>query len=74
MANSFRISQSTNLSGYDYRQDNIRMLALTLIGVNIASSLGEGIVYRAYLINRVSQLTSNKKVGHVFAVILSFGY
>lgn len=71
MANISGIPQSTNLSGYDFLKDNIGLLAVTLIGVYIASSLGEEVVYRAFLINRISQLTLNTNAGLVLAVIVS---
>ena len=54
MANITGIPESANMSGYDYLKDNIGLLLLTLGGVYIVSSFGEEIVYRAFLINRIS--------------------
>jgi membrane protease YdiL (CAAX protease family) len=71
MANVTGIPESANLSGYDYLKGNIWMLLLTLGGVYIVSSFGEEVIYRAFLINRFSQLALNTKKGRTVAVILS---
>ena len=71
MANITGIPEGTDLSSYDYLKDNIWMLILTLIGVYIVSSFGEEVIYRAFLINRISQLGFDEKKGRVIAIILS---
>lgn len=71
MANITGIPESTNLSGYDYLKDNIGMLLLTLGGVYIVSSFGEEVIYRAFLINRISELGLATKKGTTIAVIIS---
>ncbi len=53
------------------------MLFISLIGVYIVSSFGEEVIYRAFLINRFTQLGLNSKSGKIVAVILSaviFGF
>ena len=71
MANITGIPEGSNMSGYDYLKDNIGMLLLTLGGVYIVSSFGEEVIYRAFLINRISQFGLNAKKGKIIAVILS---
>lgn len=78
MANITGIPEgSADMSGYAYLKDNIGMLILTLIGVYIVSSFGEEVIYRGFLINRISQLGNNSKKAVWIAVILSsiiFGF
>jgi len=71
MANITGIPESANMSGYDYLKDNIGMLLLTLGGVYIVSSFGEEVIYRAFLINRISELGQETKKATIIAVILS---
>lgn len=71
MANITGIPEGSNMGGYDFLKDNIGMLFLTLGGVYIASSFGEEVIYRAFLINRISELGHNTAKATVVAVILS---
>jgi len=71
MANITGIPENANMSGYDYLRDNIEMLLLTLGGVYIVSSFGEEVIYRACLINRISELGQETKKATIIAVILS---
>jgi membrane protease YdiL (CAAX protease family) len=71
MANITGIPQGSNMSGYDYLKNNILMLLLTLGGVYIVSSFGEEVIYRAFLINRISQFGRDSKRSNLIAVILS---
>lgn len=71
MANITGIQESTNMSSYDYLKDNIGMLLLTLGGVYIVSSFGEEVIYRAFLINRISQIGSDSKKAGIISIILS---
>jgi membrane protease YdiL (CAAX protease family) len=71
MANITGIPESANMSGYDYLKDNIGMLLLTLGGVYIVSSFGEEVIYRAFLINRISELGQETKKATIIAVIFS---
>ncbi len=77
MANITGIPESSDMSGYAYLKDNIWMLFLTLGGVYIVSSFGEEVIYRAFLINRISELGLDNKRGRIVAVIISavvFGF
>ncbi len=78
MANITGIPEgSADMSSYDYLKDNVGMLILTLVGVYIVSSFGEEVIYRGFLINRISQIGMNTKKAQWIAVILSsliFGF
>lgn len=71
MANITGIPEGANMSGYNYLKNNIGMLFLTLGGVYIVSSFGEEVIYRAFLINRISELGQKTKKATVIAIILS---
>ena len=71
MANIIGIPESSDMGGYDYLRNNIWMLLLTLAGVYIVSSIGEEVIYRAFLINRISELGLDSKKGRIIAVIIS---
>jgi len=71
MANITGIPQSADMSSYDYLKDNIGLLLLSLAGVYIVSSFGEEVIYRAFLINRISAIGGHTKAAGIIAVILS---
>jgi len=71
MANITGIPESTDFSIYDYLRDNLGMLFISLAGVYIVSSFGEEVIYRAFLINRISEMANATKYSSVIAVILS---
>ncbi|NNF22525.1 MAG: CPBP family intramembrane metalloprotease [Saprospiraceae bacterium] len=71
MANITGIPEGSDMSGYNYFKDNIWMLLLTLGGIYIASSFGEEVIYRAFLINRISEIGQNTRIASIIAVILS---
>ena len=71
MANITGIPEGANMNGYDYLKDNIGMLLLTLAGVYIVSSFGEEVIYRGFLITRISQIGTDSKKATIIAIILS---
>jgi membrane protease YdiL (CAAX protease family) len=72
MANITGIPEaSSDMSGYNYLKDNLGMLVLTLFGVYIVSSFGEEVIYRAFLINRISELGLTNKSGRIFVLVIS---
>ncbi len=71
MANITGIPEGANMTGYDYLKDNIGMLLLTLAGVYIVSSFGEEVIYRGFLITRISQIGTDSKKATIIAIILS---
>lgn len=71
MANITGIPESSDMSSYTYLKDNIGMLFLTLGGVYIVSSFGEEVIYRAFLIIRLSELGLSGKAGKTIVIIIS---
>lgn len=71
MANISEIPESSDMSNYAYLKDNIWMLFLTLGGMYIVSSIGEEVIYRAFLINRITELGLNNKLGQIITVVFS---
>ena len=71
MANITGMPKSADMSVYEYLHNNIFMLILSLIGVYIISSFGEEVVYRAFLINRISELGLDTKYGKIATVLIS---
>ncbi|MGI9550891.1 MAG: CPBP family intramembrane glutamic endopeptidase [Aurantibacter sp.] len=71
MANITGIPENTAAQGYAYLEDNIGMLLLTLAGVYVVSSFGEEVIYRAFLIDRISQLGLNGKWGKFLALVIA---
>jgi membrane protease YdiL (CAAX protease family) len=71
MANITGIPEASDMSAYNYISGNFGMLLLSLVGVFIVSSFGEEIVYRAFLINRISELGTNAKTTRILAVLIS---
>ena len=71
MANITGMPESADMSVYEYLHNNIFMLILSLIGVYIISSFGEEVVYRAFLINRISELGLDTKYGKIATVLIS---
>ncbi len=73
----FGAQVQTDVSGYDYLKDNFGVFILSLLGVYIVSSFGEELVYRGYLIHRISGLFDTTKYSNWIAVLLSaviFGF
>lgn len=71
MANVTGVPESADTSNYTYLQHNVFLFILTLLGVYIVSSFGEEVIYRAFLINRLTELGLDSKAGKAIAVILS---
>jgi membrane protease YdiL (CAAX protease family) len=72
MASFTSIPENIDVSGYDYLKDNVGMLILSLGLIYIVSSFGEEVIYRAFLINRITKLIGKQTKKTAFiAVILS---
>ena len=71
MANITGIPESADMSRYNYLQGNFGMLVFSIIGVLIVSSFGEELIYRGFLINRISQLLPESNKSEYIAIILS---
>ena len=71
MANITGIPESADMSGYQYIQGNLPMLFLALLAIFIASSFGEEVIYRGFLISRISEIGGNGKASGWIAVACS---
>ena len=71
MVNITGMPQQADMSGYDYLKDNVGMLLLSLAGVLFVSSFGEEVIYRGFLINRITQLGADHKKSRIIAVVIS---
>lgn len=71
MANISGMPESADMSNYEYLKNNLFMFILTLCGVYIVSSFGEEVIYRAFLINRFTELGLGSRYGKMLAVAFS---
>lgn len=71
MVNLVGFPQAADMSGYNYLRGNLPLLLLALAGVYIVSSFGEEVIYRAFLITRLSEIGSGAARAHSIALILS---
>lgn len=71
MANITGIPESADFSRYDFLKDNLMGLLLSLLGVYFISSFAEEVIYRAFLINRIVEITQSFKYSKIIAVLLS---
>ncbi|WP_019669894.1 CPBP family intramembrane glutamic endopeptidase [Eudoraea adriatica] len=71
MANITGIPDSADFSRYDFLKDNLGGLLLSLLGVYFISSFAEEVIYRAFLINRIAEITQSFKYSKLIAVLLS---
>ncbi|MDR8392912.1 CPBP family intramembrane metalloprotease [Aliifodinibius sp. S!AR15-10] len=71
MANIVGVPESADMSGYNYLEGNLPMLIAALVAVFIVSSFGEEVIYRGFLITRISEMGSGSKSWTRFAVFIS---
>ena len=71
LSNFMDLPESADFSRYDFLKDNLGGLFFSLAGVYIVSSFGEEVIYRAFLIDRISELAHGTKYKMIIAVILS---
>lgn len=71
MANITGIPGQADTSGYSYMKGNLPMLLVSLAVVYVVSSLGEEVVYRGFLINRLEEVMGDGRKATWVAVILS---
>ncbi len=60
-----------DVGNYQYLKDNPGIFVLSLLGVYLVSSFGEELVYRGFLIHRISALLKGVKFGKIYAVVIS---
>ncbi len=70
MANIVGIQASADMTKYNYLSGNIPLLLISLAGVYIASSFGEEVVYRGFLITRLQNLFGGQGKGALFIVLV----
>jgi CAAX protease family protein len=71
LANITGIPEGADMSRYDYLKDNPGMLLLTMAGVLFVSSFGEEVIYRGFLITRMSEFGLGTRRWTIIAVIIS---
>lgn len=71
MANITGIPESADMSGYNFLQGNFPMLLAILPAVFLVSSFGEEVIYRGFLITRVSEMGGSGKIAVRIAVGVS---
>jgi len=72
MASIVGVQSGPDMTKYNYMQDNLPMLLISLSGVYIVSSMGEEVVYRGFLITRLQALFGGEgKLPVLTALILS---
>nr|WP_321234147.1 type II CAAX endopeptidase family protein [uncultured Psychroserpens sp.] len=72
MANITGVPESADMGTYSFLKDNFWVLIMTLLGAYIASSLGEEVIYRGFLLNRLSELGVSKHLT-IFISAVIFG-
>ena len=76
MANLVGMPDTADMSKYDYLRGNLTMTILALGSVYVVSAFAEEIIYRGFLITRISELAEDRKSACRFAIVfssLSFG-
>ncbi|MDX1638175.1 MAG: CPBP family intramembrane glutamic endopeptidase [Balneolaceae bacterium] len=71
MINLTGLPVSADFSGYNYLEGNLPLLLLALAAVFFASSFGEEVIYRGFLITRISELGKNSRLWTRIAVLAS---
>lgn len=71
MANIVGQPQQADVSGYNFLKGNLPLLVVSLLGIYFVSSFGEEVIYRGFLINRISELGGRSGAALVAAVLIS---
>jgi hypothetical protein len=71
VANVGQTPGPADMSGYSYLQGNLPMLLLALAAVYVVSSFGEEVVYRGFLMTRITELHSGARARWAWAVAVS---
>lgn len=71
MANITGIPQQADVSGYNYLAGNLPLLLVSLAAIYVVSSLGEEVIYRGFLIDRIERLLGSARGATWIAVIAS---
>ena len=65
----FGVQASADFGGYNFLQGNLQWLLISLLGVFVASSLGEELIYRGFLISRLDILFGKTRWGSSFPAV-----
>lgn len=71
MVNIVGRPEPADMSGYNYLSGNLPMLFLVLAGVFIASSVGEEVLYRGFLVHRLEELGGGGSAALKVAIAVS---
>lgn len=71
MRNVVTATTNADMSGYEYLQGNLPMLLLALAAVYVVSSFGEEVLYRGFLITRLTEIGGAGKAAARMAVVTS---
>lgn len=71
MANIVGIPEGADFQSYNYLQGNLGLLLIALAGVYVASSFGEEVLFRGYLMTRCAEFFGESKAGWRIAVAAS---
>lgn len=71
MVNITGSPEGADMSGYNYLQGNLPLLIAALLAVFIVSSFGEEVIYRGFLISRISEMGGSSKRWVRAAVLVS---
>jgi hypothetical protein len=71
MANIVGMPEGSDFQSYDYLQGNPGMLIVSLIAVYIASSFGEEVLFRGYLMTRCAEIFAGSKFAWRIAIAIS---
>jgi CAAX protease family protein len=71
MANITGIPEQADMSSYNFLSGNLPILIVSLTAVFIGSSFGEELIYRGFLITRLTRLLGNNKRATIIAVVIS---
>ncbi len=71
MANIVGIPEQADLTGYNYLSGNLPLLLVSLVSVFVISSFGEEIIYRGFLMNRITEIGGGSKAALRSSVVIS---
>ena len=71
MANLVGMPKTADMSKYDYLQGNLKLTILALASVYVVSAFAEEVIYRGFLITRITELMARGKSADWVAVVFS---
>ena len=71
MANIVGMPNGADMSKYDYLRSNLTMTILALLSVYLVSSFAEEVIYRGFMITRITEAAAEGRGTRLLAVIIS---